>query len=176
MLVFLARHASPDLTRSDLIYHLPPGPPLTAQGQAEAQALGLFFQSAGVTKVYSSPLERCAQTARIITQVVSIPSEILPGLTELQPGEDKASLHARLWPLFEQAARESQNQPVALLTHGGAVTFLLGALGMDEATLNLRLTFDHRNPIPPAGSWSVSRDGEGQPWELRLAFTPPAIL
>ncbi len=56
------------------------------------------------------------------------------------------------------------------------VAFLLVQLGMDEVTLNHSLTFDHRNPLPPAGAWEASQDNEGQPWKLRLAFIPPPII
>lgn len=176
-MIYLARHATPEFNRTDLVYYLPPGPPLTVQGQAEAQALGLFLKEAGVAKVHSSPLERCAHTAQIISSVTGIPHDVLPGLTELQPGEDKTALRARLWPIFTEANRESENgSPMALLTHGGAVAFLLSELGMHEDVLNHILTFDHRTPLPPAGAWEVSPNGEGQPWKLRLAFTPPPII
>ena len=43
--IYLIRHATPDWTRKDIPYHLPPGPPLIEQGLAEAQALAAFLLS-----------------------------------------------------------------------------------------------------------------------------------
>jgi broad specificity phosphatase PhoE len=177
VIIYLSRHASPDLTRTDLVYHLPPGPPLTPRGQAEAQSLGTFLKQVKISRIYSSPLERCLATAHIVSEITGAPVEVLKQLTELQPGEDNDSLYSRLWPVFERAANElSDGRPAVLITHGGPVAFLLAALGMDEVTLNQNLTFDHRNPLPPAGAWEISRANESQPWILRLAFIPEPIL
>ena len=176
-IVYLARHATPDFNRPDLVYHLPPGPPLTAQGQAEAQSLGLFLREAGVARLYTSPLERCLHTAQIASQISGAPLEILPALIELQPGEGQDSLRALLCPVFAQAAQESvTGRPIALITHGGTVTFLLGALGLDESSISHTLIYDHSNPLPPAGVYEASQDAEGQPWNVRLAFTPPPVI
>jgi broad specificity phosphatase PhoE len=35
-IIYFIRHATPDRRRTDLSYHTPPGPPLTAQGEHEA--------------------------------------------------------------------------------------------------------------------------------------------
>ena len=37
--------------RTDIRYDIPPGPPLTAQGEAEASKLGEFLKNAGVSKI-----------------------------------------------------------------------------------------------------------------------------
>lgn len=175
--IYLIRHATPDWTRTDLAYHLPPGPPLTEQGQKEAQALGAFLLASGVRQFYTSPLERCVHTTQIAAGLAAVPWEIDAGLTELAPGETADSISQRLKPVFERACQVSlQSGPVALVTHGGTVNVLLPELGLDEQTLaQHKRIFDHANPVPPAGAWLAARqDGEAA-WELRLAFKPEAI-
>lgn len=173
--VYLARHASPDWERTDLVYHLPPGPPLTPTGQQEALTLGAFLSQAGVRHVFTSPLERCTQTAQIAAGVLTVPLEIHPALIEWQPGDNPSSVYARLRPLFEQAAALSlDGGPAVLVTHGGPISALLSGLGMDEAILASHRTFDHRNPVPPAGVWRARRAQSKQHWELQLVFTPEA--
>ncbi len=54
--IYLTRHATPDWSRTDIRYDIPPGPPLTAQGEAEAEKLGIFLASAGVTQTLRQPL------------------------------------------------------------------------------------------------------------------------
>lgn len=175
--VYLIRHANPDWTRKELPYHLPPGPPLTQQGELEASALGLFLKQARVAQIYTSPLERCLITAQIAAAVANCAIETLPELIEWQPGEEYDAIRVRLWPVFQMALTTSHREsPVALVTHGGPIGCLLKELGMDDATLEQQRTFDHRNPLPPAGAWEVSQTSPDAPWVLRLAFIPAIPL
>jgi probable phosphoglycerate mutase len=172
-IVYVARHATPDWTRTDIVYYLPPGPPLTDVGQQEARALGAFLQQAGVKHFFASPLERCEHTAHIAAQPGDAPVEVHSGLLEWQPGDTPATVWARLKPVFERAVEISQDGgPAVLVTHGGPVGALLFGLGMNEATLNSLRVFDHRNLIPPAGVWKVWRDAPGEAWKMELVFTP----
>ncbi len=168
--VYLIRHATPDWTRKDIPYHLPPGPPLTDQGLAEAQALAYFLHQAEIRQIYASPLERCLKTAQIVNEVTGAPVEVVQGLMELQPGEETPSIRDRVYPAFEKASLRSQELgPVAMITHGGPVDFLLSALGVEVSPLRI---FDHRNVVPPAGAWLAFRLDASQPWELNLVFKP----
>ena len=65
MKIFLVRHASPDWTRTDIPYDIPPGPPLSPKGEKEAAALAEYLKSEGVVKLYYSPFERSASTAKM---------------------------------------------------------------------------------------------------------------
>ena len=175
--IYLIRHATPDWTRTDIAYHLPPGPPLTEQGRQEAQALGAFLLASGVRLFYTSPLERCVHTTQIAAELGKASWQVDPGLIELAPGENAASILQRVKPVFERACLASlEAGPVALITHGGTVNVLLPELGMDEKTLaEHKKIFDHANPLPPAGAWLAERqDGEAA-WSLRLAFKPEPI-
>ena len=179
MSIFLIRHATPDWSLKDIPYHLPPGPPLTSQGRAEAYSLGNYLAQASLRQVYASPLERCQQTARIIAELTGAPLETLPALIEWQPGDTDAVALARIWPAFELACHVSEQTAgsVALVSHGGPIGVLLTALGMDaEALKAYRSTYDHGNPAPPAGAWEVNREPGSASWSFCLAFVPEIAL
>jgi broad specificity phosphatase PhoE len=172
--IFLARHASPDWSRNDLPYHLPPGPSLTAQGADEAYALAEFFHQAGVRQLYVSPLERCLQTARIIVDSIGASQVIIPALIEVQPGETTDDLRSRLWPVFEQAYQSAATHgPTALITHGSPIAILLALLGLKSAILQNYQIYDNKNVLPPGGSWQANQITPEGPWELKPVFPPP---
>lgn len=173
--LFLARHASPDWSRTDIPYFVPPGPPLSPQGLEEAQALAAFLAAAGVQRLLTSPLERCLHTAQIAAAAAGAPWEVVDGLREWQPQESREIVLARALPVVEaawQAAHADGSQPVALITHGGPILALLAALGIPDAALEPLRIYDHRNPLPPAGVWQATRPSPQAGWDLRLAFTP----
>ncbi len=178
-MIFLVRHATPDWSRTDLSYHLPPGPPLTPQGEREAADLGEYLRGAGVRQLYTSPLERCLHTAQIAAKVVGVPVLEEAGLREWVPGESESEVRARIRPVWERVGGGETNghqpEPAALITHGGPIALLLADLGMDANTLaQYRRIFDRNNPLPPAGVWRVARAAPGSLWELKLAYLPEA--
>lgn len=177
--LYLIRHASPDWNRPDLPYFIPPGPPLSPQGLAEAQALAGFLQTTGVKRLLTSPLERCLHTAQIVSEATGAPWEVIDGLREWQPHENKEIVLARALPVVEQAWQtvlaNGAGGPVALFSHGGPILALLSALGIDDNTLETLRIYDHRNPLPPAGVWQVSPGDSAQEasFDLRLVYVPP---
>ncbi|HNS02333.1 MAG TPA: histidine phosphatase family protein [Anaerolineae bacterium] len=178
--LFLIRHATPDWSRTDIPYFVPPGPPLSPQGLEEAQGLAAFLQPAGVQRLFTSPLERCLHTAQIVSAVTGAPLEVADGLHEWQPHENKEIVLARALPLVQQLWQEitanAAAGPVALFTHGGPILALLSALGQDDATLEKLRIYDHQNTLPPAGVWQVSMGDHGQAgeYDLHLVYVPPA--
>lgn len=169
--VYLIRHATPDWSRTDLVYHLPPGPPLTPQGEAEAAQLGDFLRDMRVRQLFVSPLERCQRTAALAAPVAGAAVATDHRLAEIRPEEKAADVLARVWPLWLDAAQAPS--PVALVTHGGPITLLLAELGLDPAVLaQHQAAFDRRNPLPPAGVWRAVRPAPAAAWALDLAFTP----
>lgn len=173
--IYLARHASPDWNRKDIPYHLPPGPPLTPQGRLEAAALGAFLRTANIRTIASSPLERCHHTARIVGDTLSLPVAIDDTLTEWQPDESSDALGRRMWRIFRdtwEATVDQGHQAALLLTHGGPIMELLRRLGMSDKVIEQHRVYDHRNPVPPAGVWQVSRGHDHTSWELSLVFVP----
>lgn len=175
--VILARHASPDWARTDLRYDVPPGPPLTAEGEAEAARLGEFLRGEGVVRIVYSPLERARRTALIAAGVAGIPAHEDLGVSEWRRDEPETVVLERVRPVFEALAAASRREgPLAIVSHGGPIFFMLRALHVPLAELDhYRNQFDHRNALPPAGAWSVTRDPLDAGWQIRLAFAPRAV-
>jgi broad specificity phosphatase PhoE len=174
--LYFVRHATPDWSRTDIPYHLPPGPPLTPQGEREAAQLGEFLRAMGVRQLWHSPLERCARTAAIAAEVAGASLRLDPRLAEIRPEEKPAGVLARIWPVWVEASEASlSGDPLALITHGGPINLLLAELGVAAKDLtHYQNKFDRRNPLPPAGAWRALRPAPDGPWSLGLAYTPTA--
>ena len=172
--VHLARHATPDWSRKDIRYDIPPGPPLTEQGEAEARRLGEYLRDAGAVRIYNSPLERTRRTAELAGQATGLSPIEVRAVAEWRRDEKEAGVRDRFREFWERAVLESVTDgPVVIVTHGGPVRALLADLGMPKAELDhYRNQFDSRNPMPPAGVWSTVRASEGEPWTLALSFAP----
>ena len=167
---YFIRHATPDWSRSDLPYHMVPGPPLTEQGQAEAEALGAYLSETGVHYLYSSPLERCEYTARIISEFTGAPLQIEARLTEWQPDEKPDDVRDRMLSFMDEISTDGQHGiKIGLITHGGPIAMLLTGLGMDDITLKSWRKFDHANPAPPAGVWRARKEDAGT-WDLEFIY------
>jgi broad specificity phosphatase PhoE len=172
--VYLVRHATPDWSRTELRYDIPPGPPLINQGEAEAGQLGAFLRQAGVQRIYASPLERARRTAEIAAQVANATVEEIVAIAEWQRGEGDVAVLDRLLPFWAMVCAESSEpEPLALVTHGGPIRLLLQHLKLDQNEIDFyRKQFDRDNPLPPAGAWRVSRAHVDAPWRFELRFTP----
>ena len=174
--IFLARHATPDFTVKDLPYDIHPGPPLSAQGEAQAAALADFLKDQQVSKVYHSPFERAARTARIIAarnQIIAAEDKRLAEWREID--EPSTAVQERMLHIFDELVVESAvSGSLALVSHGGPVALLLQGLGIDPSVLaTYRQKFDTTNPLPPAGAWSAEWNVAAKRWDLNLVFTPP---
>lgn len=178
VVVYLARHATPDWNRQDIRYDVAPGPDLVLQGEQEAEKLGEFLRSAGVTRILASPLVRTQRTAEIAAAVAGIPVVVDEAVREYSREENDDIVFARCLPALEAAAAlASQEGPVAIVTHGGPIRVMLERFGVDADLLwHYRRQFDHQNPLPPAAAWELVRQGDGQPWRMRLAFAPTSFV
>ena len=173
--IFLVRHASPDWNLKHIPYDIHPGPPLSPRGEREAEALADFLKAQGTVKLYYSPFERSARTAQIVSDRNSIPCKEEIRLTEWRSVDEKGEkLSERMSLVFDQISRESAVMgPIALVSHGGPIAFLLLTLGMEKDTLSkFRKKFDGSNPLPPAGVWSAEWNEDNKIWNLNLIFTP----
>jgi len=180
--IFLIRHATPDWERRDIPYHLPPGPPLTAQGLIEASALGEFLRHHNISHMFSSPLERCQHTTAISSSVTSASYQIDERITEWQPGEDEDAVISRIRGFLEEVCWQSAHledlhdcNQCALVSHGGPIAMFLLLLGLDPKVLSSQRIYDHGNPLPPGGVWLAERKGTKDPWRFELVFTPQLI-
>lgn len=171
--IYLIRHATPDWTRKDIPYNVPPGPPLTPGGEREAQQLAVFLRNNRVERVFTSAMLRARQTAHTVEQTVHIPYEIRPELIEWQPGESEEEVKTRIWPFIQSYSAHKNGKPTAFISHGGPITVLLKSFRMQESLLDHYChSFDGNNPLPPAGAWQVKTiNGEGI-YKLDLEFKP----
>ncbi|MDP2624329.1 MAG: histidine phosphatase family protein, partial [Actinomycetota bacterium] len=81
--VALIRHAESEANAAGRWHGVSDGP-LTARGRDQAAALGARY--AGVSRVYSSPLERARATAEVFARVHAVPVEVLLELIEVDFG------------------------------------------------------------------------------------------
>ncbi|MGL4651060.1 MAG: histidine phosphatase family protein, partial [Caldilineaceae bacterium] len=163
--VLIARHATPDWSRRDIPYDIPPGPPLTAQVEAEAEKLGSFLREQGVRKIYASPLVRTLKTAEIAARVAGAPVAVAHEIAEWRRDENEALVLERVRSFWLRAVSESRTRgPVTIVTHGGCVLAMLNWLGLPAGEINhYRDQFDHRNPLPPAAAWLTREAPLGVP-------------
>jgi len=175
-IVYFVRHATPDWSRTDLVYHIPPGPPLVPAGEAEAGELGQYLLSQGIRQVWHSPLERTRRTAELAASVCDAGLRCELGLSEMRPDETHDRVRERLWPVWQEAISYSLTHgPLALVTHGGPILTMLQALNLPQDVLQFYMrVFDRGNPVPPAGVWKAVRPGSDSLWDVSLAFVPQA--
>jgi broad specificity phosphatase PhoE len=176
--VYLARHGTPIWNMPGVRYDIPPGPPLIEQGEAEAARLGEFLLSRGVRKVYASPLVRALRTAEIAAGMGGLPVEVVDAVAEYRRDETDELVFERFHPFFLRAWGEAASEgPIAIVSHGGPVRVMLERLGvLPDAIWHYRRQFDHQNPLPPAGAWSVSTNGKPGEWEMDLRFAPQEMI
>jgi broad specificity phosphatase PhoE len=178
MKIYLARHATPDLSREYLEYDVMPGPALTEQGEAEALLMGEFLRSEKIKKIYASPFKRTQQTARLVAGVIRVPVVTQPELSEWRHDETEQDVHAHLDVWFEHICRESAlSGPVCLVSHGGPLGVMLTNLGMPRAVVkSYCLKFGGKQAAPHAGIWQAARSAPAVCWQLDLVFMPTTGL
>jgi probable phosphomutase (TIGR03848 family) len=100
-LLLLIRHGLTDATGNRL-YGTTPGVHLSEEGREQADQLADRLSPLRLAAVYSSPLERCIETAEAITRGRGLEIEVLPDLGEVEYGEwtgrsFKAVRRTELW-------------------------------------------------------------------------------
>jgi probable phosphoglycerate mutase len=84
-LVLLIRHATAEY-KPGRLYGWTPGVNLSAHGREEAKRLAERLEGVRLTAVYSSPLERCVQTAQVLIEGRKLEIGIEPRLGEVRYG------------------------------------------------------------------------------------------
>jgi len=175
MKILLLRHATPEWDRTDIPYDILPGPPLSSKGEKEAEALAEFLKTQAVVKLYYSPFERSARTARVISALNGIDCMEDKRLSEWRSIDElETQVRERMSSIFECAVRESlEIGPIGLVSHGGPVAALLQELGINpEELAPFRKLFDGSNPLPPAGAWKAEQGPGEDSWNFKLEFIP----
>ena len=86
MILFLVRHALTSITGTQLTGRLP-GYSLSEKGRAQAEATGSRLSQAPLKAIYSSPLERCVETAEAIARHHRVKIQTLEELSEVDYGD-----------------------------------------------------------------------------------------
>lgn len=86
VILFLVRHGLTPVTGTKLIGRLP-GFSLSEEGRAQAQAAGRRLADAPLKAIYSSPLERCMETAGAIADHHKVGVQALDAIAEIDYGD-----------------------------------------------------------------------------------------
>lgn len=174
--IYLVRHATPDVARDDIPYDVPPGPPLTAQGEEEARRVGEFLRDARIARIYASAFERADRTARIASTLLGLEVVTEHAIGEWHVDERAGDVVARVTPVLARVRAESlRHGPVCLVSHGGTIGVMLRKLGMPREVVDAhRARHGGLTPAPPAGVWRAFADARATAGELQfeLVFAP----
>lgn len=168
--MYLVRHATADRSLN-IPYALPPGPPLTEWGRAEAQQAADWLAGRGIEHIFASPFERTTQTAAMLVDRLGLDVTFTNALQEGAPGEGLPKVRARVVEALEQLD-DSPLRCVALVTHGACVLSVLQHTTKDRIDLS-RHKYDNGNYAPTAGIWHGTRRDDIWRWEL--AFRPSTV-
>jgi probable phosphoglycerate mutase len=165
--LLLIRHGENDYVVQGRLPGRLPGVQLNAHGRQQAAALAQALKDAPFQAIYTSPLERCQETAAPLAAALGLPALPRPGLLEIDCGEWqnctlKELRRRKLWQAI-------QNNPARVRFPGGE-TFAeaqmrivqeLEALGQQHRPQDLIACFSHSDPIKLALSFYL-----GQPLDL----------
>jgi broad specificity phosphatase PhoE len=76
--------------------------PLTVTGKEQAYDLAARLQSAGASKIFTSPLRRAVETAQILAKTLHVPLEVTDALCEYDCGVLEGKADAESWRLHMQ--------------------------------------------------------------------------
>jgi len=167
MYLYLIRHAQPDYAVA-IPYHVPPGPPLTEFGLAQAAALVPMLAQSGIERVVSSPFRRCVMTAEPLAAALNLDVQLDDDLREALPGDAQTDVKLRM---LRAVLAQSDKRVVAFVSHAAPLTWLLQALTYDEVVLPPK---DRRgNHLAESMVWGVvNRNGRWKAQHLPPHGTP----
>lgn len=112
--IFLVRHGETEWNAEHRVQGWR-GSPLTPRGRAQAAAAGRALAAGNVEAVYTSPLERAVETARIVAGALGLPEPaVIDELREIGLGPWEGMLFdevKRRWPAEHRAWREDARRP-----------------------------------------------------------------
>ena len=85
--VLLIRHGENDWVGTDRLAGRTPGVHLNEKGRNQAQALADTLATQPIAAIYSSPLERCRETAQPTADALGLPVQIYEHVLEADYGE-----------------------------------------------------------------------------------------
>lgn len=194
--LYLIRHGAALSPGSSVCLGSGSNPPLTPIGERECLALAEWFKYRTVSRVYSSPLERCAQTSEL---VFGTAASLCSGLAELYMGAwdglDFSEIRSRYPKLYaergknpllcppggephEAALERMYNSILEIAAAAGdgsaAVVSHGGVLGLLLCRITDRSISEYRQIQPPCGSVSII-DTYGEKLLFRGTLKPSAV-
>lgn len=168
--IYLIRHGQPKMN-TGLAYNVVPGPGLTDQGRAEAQAAADYLADKGLQHLFVSPFDRTSQTAEAIVDRLGIDATFLDAVAEHGPGETPAKVRARI-AAFLDGLEEGPLQRIGIVTHGSPVKEALMHLSREQIDLTKHV-YPNGNHAPTCGIWHVRREANTR--IFTLVFKPSLI-
>jgi probable phosphoglycerate mutase len=167
--IYLIRHGANDCLGKSIAGRQA-GVHLNASGQKQAARLAEHLQSAGISQIYSSPLERSRETAQPLAAKMHLEIQIADELDELQFGEwNGATLeelnrqeHWRKWNNFRSGTRIPGGE--MMIEAQQRMIGFIQSLSEDYADETLAL-FSHGDPIRAALAYYL-----GIPLDFLLRF------
>lgn len=88
--VLLIRHGENDWVGTDRLAGRSPDVHLNEKGRQQAQELAQFLAQQPISAIYSSPLDRCLETAQPLADTLNLAVTVEPGVLEVDYGEWQA--------------------------------------------------------------------------------------
>ncbi len=176
--ILLIRHGENEFVVTGRLAGRQPGVQLNARGRQQAEAVARALKDAPLQAIYTSPLERCQETAAPLAAALGLQVQPRPGLIEIDCGEWqnrtlKELRRRKLWQAI-------QNNPARVRFPGGEsfaeaqwrIVAELEALSQQHQPQDLIACFSHSDPIKLALSFYL-----GQPIDLfqRIVIAPASI-
>jgi broad specificity phosphatase PhoE len=157
--LFLARHGQTESNRDGLVMGQS-NSPLTAEGIATIQRLAQALKGDTVEVIFSSPLGRAAESARIYSETLGSPIVLKEALSELScglwEGKSRASVVGNKWQLRSgwqeqppegESYRDGEERVSKLIRDIGPrdrkdAIMLVGHAGVNRVVLKLLLDLD----------------------------------
>lgn len=135
-IIFLVRHGETDRTYVP-VRNVDSKRQLTPHGIKQAKKLGEFFNQFAPTAIYTSPLDRCWDTAdniasRLSSQVPITPTE---QLLEIYSNEPRREAGERGESIFETILKKHRGEQVLAVTHQYIIGYVVAdflRVGFDE--------------------------------------------
>ena len=94
-------------------------PPLNSLGLEQAHQLAEELESSPFDVMYTSPLQRAAQTAKIIAEALEIPLFEEPRLMEIHQGDWQTRLRSEIETLYPELFHQWETEPWCVTPPGG---------------------------------------------------------
>jgi broad specificity phosphatase PhoE len=120
--LILIRHGETDWNVAGR-YQGQANPPLNARGLQQARELAEKLLTLELDLLYTSPLQRAAQTARIIASRLEIPLHFEPRLVEIHQGDWQGRLRAEIQALYPQLFMRWETEPWQVSPPNGETLF-----------------------------------------------------